>query len=483
LPGQYWHQHVDYLTKGFSVDYYMVDSNVFDAMHPYHDPGHNICSYEHNHGPGCEPYGPKDVWDCKKWFDRLWKEQLAWLDVKLNESRADWQIVVSHFPPQWDWGSREWAELSDKYGIDLYVGAHRHQQEIHEWGEGHMPFIVCGGGGGVTSEQNPANDGHGWGPSQYGFLDMHITKDWAYIESINHAGLVRRTMNITKRLGYVQRERMGLTEEVSKSTEVTRDIQRANEMAMEMTNGLMAGDDVDKEQSACDGMGDLVTNHSCSSYSFMGAQVTGLLTFELSSPEAFIQDASAEEAMQKAIQLMSRALHHMDVEVRFSRSAQRGRRLQGKGAIEVGYKIEASTEQATWLIGDEMNKQTLTSVDSFLQQQPALQAYGMSTTGLWVDGWQASDIEPTAEAEAEAKAAGGNGYSVIFYIAIGCLLVFVFSMAVLLGAHCASGDVKKRGLGYKIAPNKERKKGSRTPDTARSQLTARSTDASGSEDD
>jgi len=45
LPGQYWHQHVDYLTKNFSVDYYMVDTQVFDAKHPYHDPGHNICSY------------------------------------------------------------------------------------------------------------------------------------------------------------------------------------------------------------------------------------------------------------------------------------------------------------------------------------------------------------------------------------------------------------------------------------------------------
>jgi hypothetical protein len=201
MPGLYWHQHVKYPTKNFTVDWYLLDSNNQDAKPHPEDPGHNICGSHNPKSNTCKSIGgPEDPYSCHIWFANLWKEQMEWLEKKLNSSTADWQIIVTHFPPDPWFVHQDYKRLSSKYGLDLIVGSHRHDSELwdaHSWnaksGPG-VPYIVVGGGGGVTSERDPRTSN-----AEYGFVDLTLTKDSIKCELINQAGWLVRTMWVGKR--------------------------------------------------------------------------------------------------------------------------------------------------------------------------------------------------------------------------------------------------------------------------------------------
>lgn len=198
-PAQYWSTTAYY--PDFSVDYYFVDTNVFLALHPEMDRAHNICDSEHNRqsdlGPDtCGPQGPESVWDCPGWFGKLWAAQMDWLDRCLATSSADWQVVVTHFPPTY--GQQEWSYLSERHGIDLILAGHKHQQEVHyrEPLLGRTAWVISGGGGGITSEGAPNLDGH---DDMYGFMDLKLTREEIVIEAISHGGVVRSQTHVEKR--------------------------------------------------------------------------------------------------------------------------------------------------------------------------------------------------------------------------------------------------------------------------------------------
>jgi len=193
LPALYWHQKVRYPQKDFSIDIFMVDTNKHDAKPWTHDAGHNICGTFNSGDGGCSKAGgPENKYTCHKWFEKLWNNQSAWLEKKLNESTADWQIVVTHMPPDQFLGSY-WKELTMKYGIDLFVGSHKHMQRVYMKDErfGTMNWVLAGGGGGITSELNP--DKGRDGRRQYGFMDLKINKTQIDIVSINHLGDIVET--------------------------------------------------------------------------------------------------------------------------------------------------------------------------------------------------------------------------------------------------------------------------------------------------
>jgi len=209
-PALYWRVKVRYID--FAVDYYFVDSNKFDAMSPETVSGHNICSTSHNWEggkPTCGPQGPVSIEDCPGWFGKLWAKEMTWLEEVLPKSIADWQIVVTHFPPAW--GSGDWRLLSKKHGIDLIVTGHQHMQQVIPPGGTGRTFwpnlqddfleetawIVSGGGGGVTSEQQP--DPNGW-DDMYGFMDLTLSKSEIIIEAISHGGQIRKTVSVKQRL-------------------------------------------------------------------------------------------------------------------------------------------------------------------------------------------------------------------------------------------------------------------------------------------
>lgn len=199
MPAPYWSQHVSYPDLGFDVDIIMHDSNAMDAKDPGSDPEHNMCSRKHNRPDAscASTGGPASVDSCKAWFWGLYAEQKPWVESKLAHSKADWQIMVTHFPCGHDSGW--YRSLHTRLGLDLLVTGHRHDQELgSNWGAlGGMMCIVTGGGGGITSEASPWDRTHWYGEAQYGFYDLAISKDKIFIESINYDGKVLKSATVT----------------------------------------------------------------------------------------------------------------------------------------------------------------------------------------------------------------------------------------------------------------------------------------------
>merc|ERR1719401_2251385 len=139
---------------------------------------------------------------CPQYFQDLWSEQKVWLEKKLSESDATWQIMVTHFPCGEDMqGQSFYRKLHQDLGLDFMVTGHRHDQEM--WlpemtGKNHMGGLTCivtGGGGGITSEATPdANNTEDWyGEGQYGFFDLTISKTALKVESVNWDGKVMKS--------------------------------------------------------------------------------------------------------------------------------------------------------------------------------------------------------------------------------------------------------------------------------------------------
>lgn len=187
VPAQYWRQIVHY--PGFSVDYYFLDTNVFNAQDLDIDPQHNLCSEQHSGADAnCGFEGPKSLADCPHWFAKLWETEQVWLDKHLSETEADWQVIVTHFPPRW--GMQViWKPLVEKHGVDLILTGHTHNQELHHMEETNplkpTAWVVSGGGGGITSEHSPSLDGN---DDQYGFFELTLTKEVILIQGITHGG-------------------------------------------------------------------------------------------------------------------------------------------------------------------------------------------------------------------------------------------------------------------------------------------------------
>jgi len=192
MPAPYWSVHISFKDAGFDMDIFNIDSNVEDAFQPDEDPEHNICGRKHNRaGASCAAAGgPPSVEACPGYFQSLMQEQRVWLEAKMAASRADWQVVNTHFPcgHQADW----YRKLRNS-GLDLLITGHRHDQEL--WSNsgmlGGLTCIVTGGGGGISSEATPGHDRSEWyGEAQYGFYDFTVAKDKIFVESINYDGKV-----------------------------------------------------------------------------------------------------------------------------------------------------------------------------------------------------------------------------------------------------------------------------------------------------
>jgi len=199
LPAAYYTAKVDFPDAGFTMELFMTDSNAMDAKDPDMDSEHNICGAKHNPpGATCASQGgPTSLETCKKWFWDLWDEQKVWLPKKLDASKADWQVLVTHFPC----GHQKtfYEQMHNSHGLDLLVTGHRHDQEL--WSPDRMGGLTCfvtGGGGGISSEAtpNPEDKVNWYGEAEYGFYDLTVTKDTILIESINYNGSIMATATV-----------------------------------------------------------------------------------------------------------------------------------------------------------------------------------------------------------------------------------------------------------------------------------------------
>eukprot|EP00913_Durusdinium_trenchii_P001774 g1644.t1 len=123
----------------------------------------------------------------------MWKRQCSWLSEQLHASNlvTDWQIVVTHFPPLW--GMDFWQGLCKKHGVDMMITGHTHHQDFWpQWGTnplGGTAVLISGGGGGITSEELPSEQG--W-DDQYGFMKLELHKDQILVRMVSHGNQLRR---------------------------------------------------------------------------------------------------------------------------------------------------------------------------------------------------------------------------------------------------------------------------------------------------
>lgn len=204
LPAQYYSRNIRFAKnpetgafseEDFTIDIFFLDSNHADVG--THDKDHDMCASEGNSGDGyyCagflgeegSDYGQcagTNLWgdadSCNNEFQSMWRAQMAWLEDGLNKSTADWQMIVTHFPVNYPTVATLLTPLIEKYGVDLVMCGHSHlqmvkyQEAFAGFDIGDTAWVISGGGGGITSEGSPSEDGH---DDQYGFMDMVLTKD------------------------------------------------------------------------------------------------------------------------------------------------------------------------------------------------------------------------------------------------------------------------------------------------------------------
>jgi len=181
LPAQYWTQHVNFPDKGFDMDILLLDSNSEDAVPSTVLQNTNLCSAQHNSNANCASIGgPANPGECPVYFAKLWQEQVAWTEKKLNNSKARWQVIVTHFPcgHQAPW----YQKLHAHFGLDLMVTGHTHVQLTSPVGG--LMCVISGGGGGILSEA----PSHGDDSNSYGFYEVTVDRDHMQLELINFAG-------------------------------------------------------------------------------------------------------------------------------------------------------------------------------------------------------------------------------------------------------------------------------------------------------
>jgi len=204
MPARYFKKRMTH--SNFVVDYFMIDSNAYDAKE-VNDPNkdHNICSNHNFGGAGtCAANGGMpNVQGCRAWFWDSYAVQKQWLEKKLSESDADWKVVVTHFPCGYD--TSFYKGLKAKYGLDLLATGHRHQQELwrpdspskyvqgflkaNSWDGTAPACFVTGGGGGIVSQKFAYAD-YGTDLLWYGFFHLTINKKWMNIELVGVDGKV-----------------------------------------------------------------------------------------------------------------------------------------------------------------------------------------------------------------------------------------------------------------------------------------------------
>eukprot|EP00435_Cladocopium_sp_Y103_P032880 s514_g8.t1 len=151
---------VNFPDKGFDMDILLLDSNSEDAVPSTVLQNTNLCS--------------------PVYFAKLWQEQVAWTEKKLNNSKARWQVIVTHFPcgHQAPW----YQKLHAQFGLDLMVTGHTHVQLTSPVGG--LMCVISGGGGGIMSEA----PSHGDDSNSYGFYEATVDRDHMQLELINFAG-------------------------------------------------------------------------------------------------------------------------------------------------------------------------------------------------------------------------------------------------------------------------------------------------------
>jgi tartrate-resistant acid phosphatase type 5 len=149
--------------------------------------------------PSLNRFGHSDLWRQNK------KKQLEWLENTLkNCSSSDWIIVIGHHP-LYTTGYRRYmmegvkdtfSQLFEQYKVDAYFSGHDHDLQ-HQKPEGHTNYFISGAG---SDKRNVTRDSTmtKFAASDYGFMDVQLSKDTMKIEVINSQNKRLYTTKILK---------------------------------------------------------------------------------------------------------------------------------------------------------------------------------------------------------------------------------------------------------------------------------------------
>jgi len=169
MPGAFYNHRVDF--DGFSVEYFMLDTNLEDA-------------FVGRHGGICQQKLCWQAFDrenvpfkaCSDWFKNMWNVQMKWYKKTLQASTADWKILVMHHKPVGEIAAKI-HPLAVEHGVQLLIGSHTHELAFFEkWYTAKKPLLVVGAGGGAQANPGCGGAIYCSKPHEYGFADVEINQ-------------------------------------------------------------------------------------------------------------------------------------------------------------------------------------------------------------------------------------------------------------------------------------------------------------------
>lgn len=128
----------------------------------------------------------------------LAKQQAAWLEAQLKNSKARWKFVFAHHPLYSDGAHGHSSEIKimrerlstllEKYNVDAYLCGHDHDLQRIEIPEAKTLFLVSGAGGKLRPRE--FNDYQPFYASKAGFLSLKISPTQLKGEFLDDSGKV-----------------------------------------------------------------------------------------------------------------------------------------------------------------------------------------------------------------------------------------------------------------------------------------------------
>mmetsp|Transcript_76417 Transcript_76417/g.184934 ORF Transcript_76417/g.184934 Transcript_76417/m.184934 type:complete len:444 (+) Transcript_76417:54-1385(+) len=213
MPFFNWTKVVD--LGPYKVQFFAIDTNVADTAKQCVKCGG--CSNTGAHPAvlalGCAPESSPGG-QCTCFLQRLWSEQLNFLERELAASSRDssiaWRFLIGHHP--WNFLPRQRSDGLDRllqllkdYNVQVHFAGHVHSMR-HDVIQDSLAMVMTGSSGGYQYDggEAPRGDRHGrtvWSSQfmDYGFAHMEMTQSELKVNYINDNGDLRQTVVVPAR--------------------------------------------------------------------------------------------------------------------------------------------------------------------------------------------------------------------------------------------------------------------------------------------
>lgn len=178
MPDRYYKKTFNFGTM--KIDFFALDTNWADVT--------KMC------GNNCPVGGCDKPQDCYNFFQKLWREEMAWLKKELPASDAHWKFVIGHHPPAWAPIREILQTMKDPRQRNIYFSGHVHQMRYDV--EDDIDVIVTGAGGGFQWAGSGTQGTKYAGGFEYGFQTLSVNKERVDVVYISDQGRELYSMSI-----------------------------------------------------------------------------------------------------------------------------------------------------------------------------------------------------------------------------------------------------------------------------------------------